>query len=71
MATRSSQPAPTSTVSPAAIGAATAAPTSPANDTRALAVTRATRSGSTCGVAAARSTPNALDSTSTPNAAGR
>ncbi len=68
---RSTQPAPISTARPAAMGAVIDVAISPANEARAFAVTSVISSGRTRGVTAARSTPNALDSTSTPNAAGR
>lgn len=55
----------------APIGAVIDAAISPANEHRAFAVTSVISSGRTRGVTAARSTPNAFDSTSTPNAAGR
>ena len=53
-----------------AIGAESVAPTTPASEVRALALTRVRLAGARRGTAAARVTPYALDATSTPSAAG-
>jgi len=53
------------------MGADTAAPTIPASESRALALTRVRSRGTSRGTAAARATPYALDATSTPSAAGK
>src|SRR5215210_7230805 len=54
-----------------AIGAESVAPTTPAREVRALALTSGRLSGARRGTAAARVTPYALDATSTPSAAAK